>query len=90
MLRRLGKEATKNHLDDAHASCAIGCKATRCCSFLCAWSTTTAAMITTPLITIRQNELTPIITRPSDRMPITNAPMIVPPDRPPAAYIDCR
>ena len=42
-------------------------------------------MMTRPLITICQNELTPIITRPSDRMPMTKAPTIVPPivPRPP-------
>ncbi len=36
-------------------------------------------MMTSPLITICQNELTPIITSPSDRIPITKAPTIVPP-----------
>jgi hypothetical protein len=30
-----------------------------------------SGIITTPLITICQNELTPIITRPSDRMPLS-------------------
>ena len=30
-------------------------------------------------MTICQNELTPIITSPSDRIPMTNAPTIVPP-----------
>ena len=44
----------------------------------CIWSTTTAAMMTTPLMTICQNELTPSITSPSPSMPITKAPMIVP------------
>ena len=43
-------------------------------------------MMTVLLMTICQNEFTPSMTRPSPRMPMTNAPMIVPQivPRPPA------
>ena len=62
--------------------------ATRACNRLCAWSITTAATITSPLITICQKDDTPIMINPSDRMPITKAPMIVPIMRPRPPDID--
>ncbi len=46
--------------DQRTARCA---RASRCCIRCCTCSTTTAAMITMPWITVCQNELTPIITR---------------------------
>ncbi len=52
------------------------------CSFCWNWSTTTAVTITTPLITICQKSLTPIITMPSARKTMTKAPILT---RSPAA-----
>src|SRR5690606_38151657 len=84
-----GEEAAADQrtlrLRHAQPAFAICIRVTRCWRRRWAWSTTTATMITRPLITICQNELTPIITNPSERMPITKAPMIVPPmvPRPP-------
>ena len=56
------------------------------------WSTTTAATMTSPLITICQNSETPSSTSPSLSTPITNAPTSVPPmlPRPPDSEVPPR